>query len=198
MNIKVTKDKVEILNSNEIHKGEYKVNKLHFTFSEEYLPQYVKKAIFIGEDKTPYEMVIAENECDIPYFDKSQEVIIGVYAYEVNSEELLVRYSPTPTKYYVYQGSYIENAESPTQPTPDEFEQYYQQMQDIIVANQEILDGASNVNVTSSKVGNTTTITTTDRTGTDTTTTIEDGIDGIGIESMRINDNGELIVVYDR
>ena len=75
------------------NKGEYKVNRCYFQFSEEYTDDLVKKAIFEHGD-TKIEVVIANNECDIPYevlnFDTFE---LRVYAYQVDGDDLVLRYS---------------------------------------------------------------------------------------------------------
>ena len=135
MKVNVTATRCIVENDVELNAGEYNINKFYFTFSPEYLDNYVKKALFVAKDKPPIEMVIANDECDIPYdiLKKPGVYMVGVYAYEINeNNELILRYSPEPTHFYVNRGSYIENVETPTEPDPDEFAQYYQAMQDLI------------------------------------------------------------------
>lgn len=143
MRVNITANTCTIDNNVYLNAGEYNINKFYFTFSEEYLDKYVKKALFIDKDGTPIEMVIANNECDIPYdiLKNPGTYTFGVYAYEMNDTELVLRYSPEPTHFYVNKGSYIEDGISPTEPTPDEFAQYYQAMQDLIAnAKPELID----------------------------------------------------------
>jgi len=135
MKVNVTATRCIVENDVELNAGEYNINKFYFTFSPEYLDNYVKKALFVAKDKPPIEMVIANDECNIPYdiLKKPGVYMVGVYAYEIDeNNELILRYSPEPTHFYVNRGSYIENVESPTEPDPDEFAQYYQAMQDLI------------------------------------------------------------------
>ena len=137
MKVNVTATRCIVENDVELNAGEYNINKFYFTFSPEYLDNYVKKALFVAKDKPPIEMVIANDECNIPYdiLKKPGVYMVGVYAYEIDeNNELILRYSPEPTHFYVNRGSYIENAETPTEPDPDEFAQYYQAMQDLIAA----------------------------------------------------------------
>ena len=137
MKVNVTATRCIVENDVELNAGEYNINKFYFTFSPEYLDNYVKKALFVAKDKPPIEMVIANDECNIPYdiLKKPGVYMVGVYAYEIDeNNELILRYSPEPTHFYVNRGSYIENADTPTEPDPDEFAQYYQAMQDLIAA----------------------------------------------------------------
>lgn len=161
MRVKVTANIIEVENNVMLNAGEYNINKFHFIFSEEYLDEYVKKALFIDKDGTPYEMVIANNECDVPYeiLKNPGTYTFGVYAYETENDELVLRYSPEPTHFYVNKGSYIEDGISPTEPTPDEFAQYYQAMQDLIAnAKPELIDYIED-NLPTINIGETSTLT---------------------------------------
>lgn len=161
MRVNITANTCTIDNNVYLNAGEYNINKFYFTFSEEYLDEYVKKALFIDKDGTPIEMVIANNECDIPYdiLKNPGTYTFGVYAYEMNGTELVLRYSPEPTHFYVNKGSYMEDGTSPTEPTPDEFAQYYQAMQDLIAnAKPELIDYIED-NLPTIHVGETSTLT---------------------------------------
>ncbi len=161
MRVNVTANTCTIDNDVYLNAGEYNINKFHFTFSEEYLDEYVKKALFIDKDGTPIKMVIANNECDIPYdiLKNPGTYTFGVYAYEMEGTKLVLRYSPEPTHFYVNKGSYIEGGTSPTDPTPDEFAQYYQAMQDLIAnAKPELIDYIED-NLPTIRVGDTSTLT---------------------------------------
>lgn len=161
MNVKITANTCTIDNNVYLNAGEYNINKFYFTFSEEYLDEYVKKALFIDKDGTPIEMVITNNECDIPYdiLKNPGTYTFGVYAYEVDeNHKLILRYSPEPTHFYVNKGSYIEDGTSPTEPTPDEFAQYYQAMQDLITNTKPELIDYIEDNLPTIEVGETSTL----------------------------------------
>lgn len=71
--------------------------------------------------------------CTIPpevLTEKDTSVLIGVYAYKEENGELVLRYSPRPTRLFVYEGSYIANAQNSEPITPTELEQYQQALQD--------------------------------------------------------------------
>ncbi len=186
MLIKVTKDSVKIVNEDYIlNKGEYKVNRCYFEFSDEYTDDLVKKAIFEHGD-VKIEVVIANNECDIPYevlnFDTFE---LRVYAYQVDGDELLLRYSPTYTNAYLRAGSYDADATHGEEITPSQFEQYEQALNDgLVVVNSKIddvntaIDETSNLNISVSKLNNIATITLTKKDSTIETVQILDGAQG--------------------
>ena len=58
--IKVTKDNVCISNE-QLHRGEFNVNPLHFTFAEEYTIDLVKKVVFTNQYGESYAETIINN-----------------------------------------------------------------------------------------------------------------------------------------
>lgn len=172
MNVKVTKTTVSVDGDYVINRGEYNVNPIFFEFSEEYTDNLVKKAVFTKEVGNPVEMIILNNQCNIPYEvlnEKSFE--LRVYAYELVDEELILRYSPTYVRLHTTAGSYIEGAVSPTPITPTEYEQFE-------AALEEGLSEVANVDIDASKSGTTATVTITDRDGETKTVEIYDGEKG--------------------
>lgn len=186
MIVKVTKDTVKIVDENYIlNKGEYKVNRCYFQFSEEYTDDLVKKAIFEHGD-TKIEVVIANNECDIPYevlnFDTFE---LRVYAYQVDGDDLVLRYSPTYTNAYLRDGSYDADATHGEEITPSQFEQYEQALNDgLTTVNEKLvdidtaIDETNNLNLTVSKLGKITTVALTKKDSTVQTVEILDGQQG--------------------
>lgn len=171
MNISVTKTKVSVDTDYILNDSEYNVNECTFSFSDEYTEDLVKKAIFI-KDTSIIEMSIINNKCSIPYeVLKQGQFQIHVYAYEVEGDNLILRYSPSYATVYVRTGSYVENAESPEEITPTQFEQYMQAMNDG-------LNEVANVNITSSQLSDGASITTTNREGVSNTTYIYNGQNG--------------------
>ena len=125
MKISVTTNSVEISQRSTVNEGEYKANKCEFEFTAPF-DGLVKKAVFIGEDKRAFEMVIdSNNECDIPedILKARGSCKIGVYAYDVENETLIKRYSPEPASSKVDAGSYREDVENPSDVTPSQAEQ---------------------------------------------------------------------------
>lgn len=134
MNVKVTKDNVSILNKDElkVHVGEYKVNLINFDFSEEYTKDLVLNALFVMNDGSSFQTSILDDECHIPgqVLESKGHVLLGVYAYKVNEDELELRYSPHPDYFNVELGSYDPTAEESQEITPTQFEQYMQALND--------------------------------------------------------------------
>ncbi len=125
MKIKVNKNEVSIEyeNGEVINRGEYKVHKCYFEFSEEY-QELTKKAIF-ETSMTKKEMPIIDDVCDIPYeVLNSERINLRVYAYSVENDDLILRYSPRYGEFCTLDGSYIDGAEPSEEVTPTQFEQY--------------------------------------------------------------------------
>ena len=115
-----------------VNEGEYNITQLNFQFSKEYADDLVKKAIFIGDDGKAYEMLINDNKCMIPseILSKNQLVTVGVYAYKVDDDNLVLRYSPTPKIFQISDGSYRADSIPSEEITPSQFEQYMQALQE--------------------------------------------------------------------
>ena len=131
MNIQVTRDKVCIIEKENIHKGEYKINELTFDFSDEYTSDLVINAVFTNELGKAYQVSVIDGKCNIPaeILADTGQVVLGVYAYQINGEELELRYSPFPTSFVVLSGSYDPTAEESQEITPTQYEQYMQALQ---------------------------------------------------------------------
>ena len=132
MNIKVTKDNVCIIERGNVHEGEYKINELSFEFSEEYSSDLVINAVFTNELGKAYQVSVIDGKCQIPaeILAETGQILLGVYAYKINGEELELRYSPFPTSFNVISGSYDPTAEESQEITPTQFEQYMQALND--------------------------------------------------------------------
>jgi hypothetical protein len=151
--------------------GEYHVNKCVFSFSEEYTSDLVIKAIF-DDGINLKEMVVVNGECNIPYeVLNSKKFTLGVYAFEIDNEELVLRYSPTPTNVFVREGSYQEGATAGEEITPTQFEQYEQALNDGL---QEV----ANVNIDAEQTEDGASVTITNREGVEKTVQILNGQDG--------------------
>ena len=130
MKINVTENKVYIKEEQILNENEYNIHKIQFDFSSEYTDDLVKVALFSIDNHT-YKKIISNNECDIPSEVLTQRgySILGVYAYKTEQDTLVLRYSPSPTKISVYDGSYKADAENSEPITPSEIEQYQQILQ---------------------------------------------------------------------
>lgn len=137
MKIQVTVNNVIIQEKNILNENEYNVHECEFEFVEEY-DGLTKKAVFTGIDGKTYVQTIIDDKCYIPseILAKRQNVKIGVYGYDVENEELILRYSPRPTEFTIHEGSYKEG-ENTTPPTPSEIEQLQAQ----ITENANDIDG---------------------------------------------------------
>ena len=171
MNIQVTPHTIVITLDSSVNAGEYNVTPCEFTFTEEY-ENLAKTAIFSSSDGTVIKTPILNNQCAIPIEVLQQEgnVLLGVYAYETDNDELVLRYSPTPQYFNVKKGSF-QVGNDPDLPSPTEWERVLEQI------NQAI-EETNNLNITANKEGKVTTITITKKDGTTQTIEIEDGLDG--------------------
>lgn len=129
----ITLNKTEIVNE-----GEYNVNTCEFELSEEYTG-LTNMAIFTNGSST-FKTMIVDNQCIIPYEVLEQEgtLMVGVYGYECNGDNLVKRYSPTPVAFYIEKGSYTL-AQEGEQPSPSVIEQMQQEIEkntnDITIIN---------------------------------------------------------------
>ena len=171
MNIQVTPHTIVITLDSSVNAGEYNVTPCEFTFTEEY-ENLAKTAIFSSSDGTVIKTPILNNQCAIPIevLQHSGNVSLGVYAYETDNDELVLRYSPTPKYFNVRKGSF-RVGNDPELPSPTEWERVLEQI------NQAI-EETNNLNITANKEGKVTTVTITKKDGTTQTIDIEDGADG--------------------
>ena len=156
MKILVNKNYVIFDTNTKVNKKEFKATPLEFDFSEEY-DGLTCKAIFSkipknkDEEVTFYQQAIVDGECYKPYEVLDGEVeciLIGVYGYEVEGEELVIRYSPEPKNLWLLEGSYYEGASTPEEITPSQFEQYtaylnsqIERLNQIKIETTEVSDG---------------------------------------------------------
>lgn len=182
MQIQVTKNKVILPDNYIVNKGEYHINVLEFSFSEEYTDDLVKKAIFVS-DEVAIEQAIINNTCHIPNeVLNAKSFELRVYAYEVENGELILRYSPTYTTIYLREGSYRGNTGSGEVITPTQFEQYEQALNEgLVEINSKIedinnaIEEVNRLDIDISKEGKTTTVEITKKDGTVNAENIYDG-----------------------
>lgn len=167
MNIQVNPHTITLTIESDINSGEYNITPCTFEFSEEY-EGLTKEAIFSTCENT-VKTAILNDTCTIPseVLQTSGNVLVGVFAYEIEDEEVSLRYSPTPVYFNVKEGSY-QTGNDPDLPEPSEWEQVLEQI------NQAITE-TNNLNIQVEKSGSTTTITLTKKDGTTQTVEIEDG-----------------------
>lgn len=127
MKVQVTVNNVRIIEPSILNENEYNIHECEFEFVEEY-NGLSKKAIFTNEAGADYIVSIVNDKCSIPseVLKEKEFVKLGVYAYDIENEELVLRYSPKPTEFYVQEGSYKNAGGTP--PTPSEIEQLQSQI----------------------------------------------------------------------
>ena len=123
MKLIVEKNKIIIDEQGDFNQGEYNVQSVEYEFDEVY-NNLVKMATFTDENGS-YAIQLLTNECTIPYEILETEGIkeFGLFGYEIENEELVLRYSPTPVKKYVSKGSYKDEFDNYEEPTPSEVEE---------------------------------------------------------------------------
>lgn len=172
MKLIVNAHKIELIKEQAINEKEINISKCTFEFSEDYGDNLVKEAYFTLDDRT-YKQIIVNNECSYPpeILVKEATVELGVVAYEVQDEEYIERFNPSPVYFQVMVGSLKEHAENSEEITPSEMEQFEQ-------ALNEGLQEVANVDIDAEKVGNTATVSITNRNGVTKTVEIYDGEQG--------------------
>lgn len=133
MNINVTATKVTIDKGNVVNKGEYNIRDCIFTLSEEYNDLVCKALFTIEKNNKTYEQSIVNNKCTIPYEVTVEKgaITLGVIGYEIEDDELIKRYSPLPYHFTIEDGSYVEDIENQSTPTPTELEQLEQRVSQV-------------------------------------------------------------------
>ena len=123
--LSVSINKVEITSIDTINQGEYGVNQCEFTFTQEF-NNLTKRAVFTNVLGKSYLVEIENDTCEIPAeaLALAGDIRIGVYAYEVDeNDELVLRYSPTYTKFSIAEGSYISKVSLSDKTMEDVFEE---------------------------------------------------------------------------
>ena len=176
MNIKVDVNDIKIIEQDKLNTGEYNIHECEFEFNKVY-DGLVKKAVFSTKEHS-YQVDIINNKCKIPYevLKENGNIEIGVYAFEANEQELVLRYSPNPVLKYINAGSYKEHYDNYEEITPTDKEQVEQMLE--------------NFNVTAEKENKITTLTITDKNGTTSIVEILDGNNGQDGVSLQYNWSG--------
>ena len=128
MQVIVNPHTIEINKTEIVNEGEYNIQSCEFQFSNEFTG-LSKIVVFTGVSGS-YKVALSGNTCIIPIevLQNEEVITLGVYAYDVDGEELILRYSPTPDVFTVEPGSYIANAQNSSAPTPTEVEQLQSQI----------------------------------------------------------------------
>ena len=131
MRIRVGINKLETLEEDKLNKGEYNIHECEFEFDDVYT-DLIKKAVFSKDDHN-YLVDIENDSVIVPYemFENNNDFSIGVYGYEVDGTELVLRYSPTPVYMQVSEGSYKDNYDNYKVPTAEVVEQIEEEIQSV-------------------------------------------------------------------
>ena len=199
MKLIVNPHKIAISQEEAVNEKEINVSECEFEFAEEMASDdFVKEAYFTLGDES-YKKIIVNNKCTFPQevLVKPATIELGVVVYYVEDEEELIRYNPTPVYFKTDLGS-LKEAENSEEPTPSEMEQYEQALQDGLSEVNDKLDAmdtalrqVDNLDIDANKAGNTATITITDKTGTQKSVQIQDGVNGINGKDGKDGKDGE-------
>jgi hypothetical protein len=167
MKIIVNPHTIEIDKEETINEGEYNIQSCQFEFSKEY-EELTKEAVFTANGETT-KVAILNDECTIPgeVLQQRGNVLLGVFGYETENNELKLRYSPTAKHFNVANGSYKEGND-PELPEPTEWER-------VLELINEAITETNNLNIEVNKADKITTITLTKKDGTTKTVQVEDG-----------------------
>lgn len=123
MKLLVGINKITIDEKSKLNAGEYNVHEVEFEFDEVY-NGLITKAVFEGNGHS-YLIDIVNNKCTIPYevLSEKGDITIGAYGYNIDGNNLVLRYSPSPIYTYVDLGSYRDSYDNYQQPTADIIEQ---------------------------------------------------------------------------
>lgn len=123
MKLLVGINKITIDEKSKLNAGEYNIHEVEFEFDEVY-NGLITKAVFEGNGHS-YLIDIVNNKCIIPYevLSEKGDITIGAYGYNIDGNDLVLRYSPSPIYTYVDLGSYRDSYDNYQQPTADIIEQ---------------------------------------------------------------------------
>lgn len=154
-----------------INEKEMNITNCTFKFDNDITSDYIKEAYFTKDNNT-YKVIIDNDTCDIPneIMTSVGKVELGVSYFKIE-DNLTTRYNPSPSYFYILEGSLKDKTKNGiTIKTPSELEYYENEIKDYI---KDI-----NIDIDVSKEGNTTTIVATNANGEHHTSVIYDGVDG--------------------
>jgi len=130
MRVLVNVNKVTLDEKDKLNAGEYNIHEVEFEFSEEY-NGLIKKATFSTKEHA-YLVEITNSSVIIPYevLEETGDFEIGAFGYDTDGDELILRYSPSPTYVHVDLGSYRDNFDNYKVPTADVVEQLTKRIED--------------------------------------------------------------------
>ena len=148
MQVLVNVNNIQIIQNDILNENEYNIHNIKFIFSTEYENNLAKVALFTANNAT-YKIIISNDECNIPPEILAQKgcFTLGVYAFEVEDDILVERYSPTPLKINIEDGSYIpdEDTENSVPLTPTDKEQILDALSKIQIDSEQITQNAQDI-----------------------------------------------------
>ncbi len=179
----ITNDKLEIQDNTLYNSGSIQYYEIDVEFSSDW-EGLTKYAVLVGAEKIKLPVVANKLHVDQR---TSGTYTIGFVGYTLEDDEKTYQISTNLEYIYFQTGAGEIEANEPSDlPDPTTWETYLSEIQAIV-------DGAENVNITASKSGGTTYITTTDKTGTTTTTEVLDAtINGVTTLTVAAGDNVSL------
>lgn len=82
-------------------------------------------------DGTVYESLVVDGKAKIPLIEEPQFIKIGLYAENIDGDECEKRYSAHPANVYVNMGAYKNGASEPPKPTPGDYAELLEQIEDL-------------------------------------------------------------------
>lgn len=163
----ITNDKLKIQDNTLYNSGSIQYYEIDVEFSSDW-DNLTKYAVLVGAEKIKLPVVANKLHVDQR---ASGTYTIGFVGYTLEDDEKVYQISTNLECIYFQTGAGEIEANEPSDlPDPTTWETYLSEIQTIV-------DGAENVNITAEKVGDTTHITTTDKTGTTETVEVLDGKD---------------------
>lgn len=153
MIVKVKPHFIEIEREEVNNEFESNISICKFEFDDSIPSDFIKEAYFSKDNKS-YKVIIQNNQCNFPseILKTEGNTEIGVIAYKIIDDEL-IRYSPSPTNFYVESGSYKENTDNSYPITPTELEQYKQAINDSLNEFKQSMTNYYNKNEIDNKIG---------------------------------------------
>lgn len=134
MKIKANTKTVKLVKSEQINTGEYNVERLECVLSEEYADTInfavFKYSTLEGEKKVKSK--IYEGSANVPSFENSDTVKIGVYGFKLENDEVQLRYSPTMIEINLKEGTYEEGLDDNSTEKGTDFERYVAEIEQLI------------------------------------------------------------------
>lgn len=117
--------------SGQINAGEVEARTLTVEMCDRLCSCAMAFVTFELADGTVYESKVEDGKAKLPVFAKSQFIKVGLYSADIEDSKCVKRYSPKPANAYVSVGSYNENTTEPPLPTPGDYAELLERIEDI-------------------------------------------------------------------